>query len=238
MKTTLFNTDTNETTGVIREGYYFVDGVRPELPENIVELEVTETGRPQHDTLKQFATYEWLPDFENNQYVQVWTIHDKDDTELIEDLKQQGESAVRQVKYQLWEKEVETKYNENLATIATLDDEAALKVAEQFSPFNPDGFSYETNNRFYYPVDGKLYKVLQNHTSAAQWLPNEAVSLYVEVVPQGQAVPWNVADYASYEVGTKVTHNGHTWECINPTYAWIEPGTQDSHYGWTDLGLL
>lgn len=37
----------------------------------------------------------------------------------------------------------------------------------------------------------------------------------------------------SYEVGTKVTHNGVIYECIDPTYAWIEPGTQDSHFGWT-----
>lgn len=81
--------------------------------------------------------------------------------------------------------------------------------------------------------ENDLYKVIgTRHTSQADWKPNEAVSLYVKVTPPGQAVPWNAADYASYEMGTQVTHNGINYECINPTYAWIEPGTQDGHYGW------
>lgn len=48
MKTILFNTDTNQpVNGVIRNGYYLVDGVRPFLPTNIVELEVIEPTKEQ-----------------------------------------------------------------------------------------------------------------------------------------------------------------------------------------------
>jgi len=81
--------------------------------------------------------------------------------------------------------------------------------------------------------NGNLYKVIgTEHTSQADWPPDTAVSLYQKIVPPGIIPEWNVDDYATYEVGTKVTHNGITYECINPTYAWIEPGTQDSHFGW------
>lgn len=91
---------------------------------------------------------------------------------------------------------------------------------------NPD------EKRFVY--NGELYKVIgTEHTSQADWTPDTAVSLYQKIVPPGIIPEWNVDDYATYEVGTKVTHNGITYECINPTYAWIEPGTQDSHFGWS-----
>jgi len=86
--------------------------------------------------------------------------------------------------------------------------------------------------RFVY--NNELYKVIgTEHTSQADWTPDTAVSLYQKIVPPGIIPEWNVDDSSTYEVGTKVTHNGITYECINPTYAWIEPGTQDSHFGWS-----
>ena len=86
--------------------------------------------------------------------------------------------------------------------------------------------------RFVY--NGNLYKVIGvKHTSQSDWTPDTAVSLYQKIVPPGIIPEWSADDYATYEVGTKVTHNGITYECINPTYAWIEPGTQDSHFGWS-----
>lgn len=91
---------------------------------------------------------------------------------------------------------------------------------------NPD------EKRFVYNDD--LYKVIgTSHTSQADWPPDTAVSLYQKIVPPGIIPEWNVDDSSTYDVGTKVTHNGITYECIDPTYAWIEPGTQDSHFGWS-----
>lgn len=86
--------------------------------------------------------------------------------------------------------------------------------------------------RFVY--NDELYKVIgTEHTSQADWPPDTAVSLYKKIVPPGIIPEWNVDDSSTYEVGTKVTHNGITYECINTTYAWIEPGTQDSNFGWS-----
>lgn len=48
MKTILYNTDTKQpVNGVIRNGFYLVDGIRPTLPSNIVELEVIEPTKEQ-----------------------------------------------------------------------------------------------------------------------------------------------------------------------------------------------
>jgi hypothetical protein len=88
--------------------------------------------------------------------------------------------------------------------------------------------------RFVY--NGDLYKVIgAKHTSQADWTPDTAVSLYTKIVPPGAIPEWNADDYTSYELGTKVIHNSIIYQCINPTYAWIEPGTQDSHFGWVEV---
>ncbi len=84
--------------------------------------------------------------------------------------------------------------------------------------------------------DNKLYKVIgARHTSQADWTPDTAVSLYTEIVPPGTIVEWNTDDYASYEIGTKVTWNGNTYQCVNTAYAWIEPGSQDGYNGWKEV---
>lgn len=66
-----------------------------------------------------------LPDYTTNQYVQVWTIHDRDDEQLIEHLTQLGSIAVRNTKNQLSQQELEIIYQENTTAIVLLGDEDA-----------------------------------------------------------------------------------------------------------------
>jgi len=77
-----------------------------------------------------------------------------------------------------------------------------------------------------------LYKLRQVHTTQADWTPDITPALWYKIIPEATYVIWNVNDWASYQLGTKVSHNGVIYECVNPTYAWIEPGTQDGHFGW------
>lgn len=72
------------------------------------------------------------------------------------------------------------------------------------------GKAYEKDFRLRY--DDVLYKVLQNHTSQADWTPDTAVSLYVKVSieefpewvqPQGS--------HDAYNKGDKVSHNEKHW---------------------------
>ena len=240
--TTVLYYQETQVTKIYPNGYE-IDGVpQPlgELATGIWHLEHISNERPEYDTTTQFATYEWLPDYTTNQYVQVWTIHDRDDEQLIEHLTKLGENAVQSVKNRIAQQEINVKYQQNLATIAELGDEDAMEVKDQYPPFNPNAHPYVLGERFYYPVDGKLYKVISDHTSQPDWLPNTAVSLYehVYVAPPGDlcdtAEAWNSANWGSYTVGYIVKHNNGIYEAKNTTHTWIAPAkTGDGAISWT-----
>ena len=86
---------------------------------------------------------------------------------------------------------------------ASLTDEDALEAIELFDAWKPDT-AYITDQRIRY--DGKLYKVLQNHTSQADWTPDTATSLYVEVAEPGTIPVWKQPTGAqdAYRIGDKV----------------------------------
>ena len=112
-----------------------------------------------------------------------------------------------------------------------LDDTKAVK-AQCLYPDFAVGVPYTAGDRVVY--DGKLYKVLQAHTSQADWMPTAAPSLFAEVLP-GQGGTgigeWKQPDSTNpYQKGDKVTHNGKTWESTVDDNVW-EPGV----YGWTEV---
>lgn len=113
----------------------------------------------------------------------------------------------------------------------SLDDTKAVE-AQCLYPDFAIGAPYAAGDRVVY--DGKLYKVLQAHTSQADWLPTAAPSLFAEVLP-GQGGTgigeWQQPDSTnSYKKGDKVTHNGKTWESTADSNVW-EPGV----YGWAEV---
>jgi chitodextrinase len=115
-------------------------------------------------------------------------------------------------------------------SVSTLDDEEALEAPMLFPAFDPNEKSYTTGDRFTY--EGKLYKVLQDHTSQTDWLPTTAVSLYVEVTPPDTIAAWKqpLGAQDAYQLGDKVTHNGKTWESTVVDNVW-EP----SVFGWEEI---
>lgn len=113
----------------------------------------------------------------------------------------------------------------------SLDDTKAVE-AQCLYPDFAVGAPYAAGDRVVY--DGKLYKVLQAHTSQADWTPPAAPSLFAEVLP-GQGGTgigeWKQPDSTNlYQKGDKVTHNGKTWESTADNNVW-EPGV----YGWTEV---
>lgn len=85
-----------------------------------------------------------------------------------------------------------------------LDDTKAVK-AQCLYPDFAVGVPYTAGDRVVY--DGKLYKVLQAHTSQADWLPTAAPSLFAEVLP-GQGGTgigeWKQPDSTNpYQKGTR-----------------------------------
>lgn len=86
---------------------------------------------------------------------------------------------------------------------ASLPDGDALEAVELF-PHYAVGVDYRASDRFFW--EGKLYKVLQDHTSAEEWAPNTATSLYVEVTPPGVIPVWKqpTGSADAYMMGDKV----------------------------------
>ena len=68
-----------------------------------------------------------------------------------------------------------------------LDDEQAVEAVELLLAWKA-GTEYKIGDRVRY--SDVLYKVLQDHTSQADWAPDTAVSLYVRVlIPDPEVIP-------------------------------------------------
>ena len=72
-------------------------------------------------------------------------------------------------------------------------------------------YSYIKEDRFHY--EGKLYEVIQVHTSLENWKPNELPALYKEVMPK-QVIPnWVklTGGHDAYKIGDKVIFESDVW---------------------------
>ena len=110
-----------------------------------------------------------------------------------------------------------------------LSDEEAGKTPALF-PLWEVGKSYQTGDRLRYHEE--LYKVLQAHTSQADWTPDTAVSLYVKIAdPSIEWPEWvqPLGAHDAYALGAKVSHNGKHWISNVDNNVW-EPGV----YGWDE----
>ena len=103
-------------------------------------------------------------------------------------------------------------FNE-LAQAYTLDvatDNQAYQMRYLYPDFDPNGHWYKKDDRFLWPENNKFYKVLQNHTSQADWTPDTAVSLYVEIPdPSIEWPEWKqpTGAHDAYSIGDKVSYN-------------------------------
>lgn len=93
--------------------------------------------------------------------------------------------------------------------LAELPDEEAIKIPLMYGEWNPNGYEYKKGDRFTY--NDKFYKVLLDHTSQADWTPDTASSLYVEI--SDPSVEWPefkqpTGAHDAYMKDDKVTYNG------------------------------
>lgn len=115
-------------------------------------------------------------------------------------------------------------------TSVNLTDSEAFDVAELFPMWKTE-HEYAVGDRVQY--DSKLYKCLQAHTSQADWIPAEAVSLWVEVADPAIEFPeWVQPTGAqdAYTKGSKVSHSEKHWISDVDNNVWM-PGV----YGWTEV---
>lgn len=99
------------------------------------------------------------------------------------------------------------KFIEEMSENAT--DEEALDNIVAFPKWEA-GKEYEKDFRLRY--NDVLYKVLQSHTSQADWTPDIAVSLYVRVsIEEWPEWVQPTGAHDAYNIGDGCTHNGVHW---------------------------
>ena len=114
---------------------------------------------------------------------------------------------------------------------ASLDDGDALTAVELFATWRPDT-AYAVGQRLRY--GGKLYRVVQGHTSQAGWTPDATPALYTEVAKPGEIPVWRqptgVQD--AYHTGDKVYYpdaDGPVYESTVDNNVW---SPADYPTGW------
>lgn len=98
----------------------------------------------------------------------------------------------------------------------TLTDAQALQVPMLFDEFDGNGVAYEVGKRVLY--NDILYKVIQAHTSQAEWTPVAAPSLFAKVINEtidGSIPEFEQPDSTNpYMKGDRVLFNGKVYESL------------------------
>ena len=123
--------------------------------------------------------------------------------------------------------------------VQTLTDELALEVATVFPAWEVnraytvgDIISYGENST----GDPQLYKVVQAHTSAAEWTPDATASLYDAVGLDDNGYPvWSRPSGAhdAYNTGDIVNYNGTLYKSLIDGNTW---SPEEYPNGWEVYG--
>lgn len=115
----------------------------------------------------------------------------------------------------------------------SLDDDTSAITPEIFPAFDPDSHAYKTGDKIRY--NNKTYRVLQDHTSQADWTPDVAVSLFAEVLHDGGIPDWvQPTSTNPYMKGDKVKHNDKKWQSLIDNNVW-EPGAVGTETLWQEI---
>lgn len=133
------------------------------------------------------------------------------------------------------EEQLENQRNLALTFFAeTLSDAQALQVPMLFDEFDGNGVAYEVGKRIVF--EGVLYKVIQAHTSQAEWTPIAAPSLFAKVI--NETIDGSIPEFEQpgstnpYMKGDRVIFNGKVYESLidNNVYS-----PSDYPNGWKEI---
>jgi len=166
--------------------------------------------------------------FNSQEAIFTYAVEEKSqeqiDQEKTEQINAQANRATTNIEASLLKKLLADK-------IQSLPEEEVLEFRSLFKPYRI-GESLQANEKIYYPLNDKLYNVIQSHVTQLDWLPDQTPALYLEVAPPGVVPDWKqpTGAHDAYQSGDKVKHNGSTWESTVNGNVW-EPGV----YGWNTL---
>ena len=115
-----------------------------------------------------------------------------------------------------------------LIRVDELSEEELLDIIDLYESYQVDKL-YKEDDIFKY--EGKLYKVIQAHTSAENWIPSELPALYLNMTPENVIPEWipPTGSHDAYNVGDKVIYEGQVYECMIDNNTW---SPTDYPQGW------
>ena len=153
-----------------------------------------------------------------NLYIKNNQIYYKTEEELA--LSEAGISTVAEAE------QLRLELNE---IIEEMTDEEAVERPILF-PTWKSGKEYTINERIRY--GGRIFKVLQSHTSQEDWTPSRAPSLFAEILTSetGEPQEWQQPSSTNpYLTGDKVIYNGQIYESLIDNNVW---SPADYPTGW------
>ena len=118
---------------------------------------------------------------------------------------------------------------------ATLTDEQAMEVTTVYDPWEA-GKAYTAGQYLTYGEnsvgDPQLYKVVQAHTSQADWAPDKTASLYTPIGLDDSGYPiWSqpTGAHDAYNIGDIVDYGGTLYESLINGNTTV-PGSDDRYW--------
>ncbi len=112
-----------------------------------------------------------------------------------------------------------------------VDELSETELTELIDLYEPYQLDHDYNVGDVFKQEEKLYKVIQPHTSQADWLPDTLPALYLNMMPENAIPEWvqpTMADDA-YSIGDKVIFEGEVYESIIDGNTW---SPTDYPQGW------
>lgn len=122
--------------------------------------------------------------------------------------------------------EANLKATRGLIRVDELSEDELLDMIDLYEVYLTDN-EYKVGDVFNY--EGKLYKVIQEHTSLESWIPSELPAIYLNLLPENVIPEWvqPTGAHDSYSVGDKVIFEGEVYISTVDSNVWA-PGA----YGW------
>lgn len=113
------------------------------------------------------------------------------------------------------------------AVSAALDDTTALQSVPLFPAWS-SGLEVKKDERYQY--NGVLYRVIQAHTTQADWTPDKTPALWVAVsLDEWPEFVQPTGAHDAYNTGDKITFNGEHYVCKMDACTW---SPSDYPAGW------
>ena len=106
-----------------------------------------------------------------------------------------------------------------LIRVDELSEDELLDMIDLYESYQVDKL-YQADDVFKY--EGKLYKVIQEHTSQEDWIPSELPALYLSMMPENVIPEWvqPTGGHDAYNTGDKVIYEGKVYESLIDGNAW------------------